>query len=98
MPEAGEVVELEGREVLILAVDEARIEALRITLLSDTDRGVARRARLPALYWHVRQCRLPERARDICLRYREPDPGVRAVPIPHRPAGRPCLPVSGRLP
>ena len=36
VPEAGEVVELEGREVLILAVDEARIEALRIPLLSDT--------------------------------------------------------------
>ena len=36
VPEAGEVVELEGREVMILAVDEARSEALRSPLLSDT--------------------------------------------------------------
>ena len=30
VPEAGEVVELEGREVMVVAVDEARIETLRI--------------------------------------------------------------------
>ena len=32
VPDAGEVVELEGRKVTVLAVDEARIESLRIPL------------------------------------------------------------------
>jgi CBS domain containing-hemolysin-like protein len=35
VPEAGEVVELEGHQVTILAVDEARIESLRIPLGPD---------------------------------------------------------------
>ena len=35
VPEAGEVVELEGREVMVVAVDEARIETLSIPLAPD---------------------------------------------------------------
>jgi CBS domain containing-hemolysin-like protein len=35
VPDAGEVVELEGRKVTVVAVDEARIESLRIRLTPD---------------------------------------------------------------
>ena len=35
VPEAGEVVDLEGRKATVLAVDEARIESLRIPLAPD---------------------------------------------------------------
>ena len=41
VPDAGEVVEVEGFAATVLAVDEARVEALRIAAPQNGGRGAA---------------------------------------------------------